>query len=71
MILFVLVAIRSCIVGIVSVATRELQGKCGNITLVILFGLAAFMGFVGTLFPVEYGFNVEIVSGNLAHCPFF
>ena len=33
--------------GIVSVATRKSQGKGGNIALVILFGLAALMGFVG------------------------
>lgn len=33
--------------GIVSVATRESQGKGGNIALVILFGLAALMGFAG------------------------
>lgn len=33
--------------GIVSVATRKSQGKGGNIALVILFGTAALMGFVG------------------------
>ncbi len=33
--------------GIVSVATRKSQGKGGNIALVILFGLAALMGFAG------------------------
>ena len=33
--------------GIVSVATRKSQGKGGNIALIILFGLAALMGFVG------------------------
>lgn len=34
--------------GIVSVATRKSQGKGGNIALVILFGLAALMGFAGS-----------------------
>lgn len=33
--------------GIVSVATRKSQGKSGNIALVILFGLAALIGFGG------------------------
>lgn len=33
--------------GIVSVATRKSKGKGGNIALVILFGLAALMGFAG------------------------
>lgn len=33
--------------GIVSVATRKSQGKGGNIALVILFGLAALIGFGG------------------------
>ena len=33
--------------GIVSVATRKSQGKGGNIALIILFGLAALMGFTG------------------------
>lgn len=33
--------------GIVSVATRKSQGEGGNIALVILFGLAALMGFAG------------------------
>lgn len=31
--------------GIVSVATRKSQGKGGNIALIILFGLAALVGF--------------------------
>ncbi len=33
--------------GIVSVATRKSQGKGGDIALIVLFGLAACMGFVG------------------------
>ena len=32
--------------GIVSVATRKSQGKGGSIALIILFGLAALIGFV-------------------------
>lgn len=33
--------------GIVSVATRKSKGKGGNIAIIILFGLAALMGFTG------------------------
>ena len=33
--------------GIVSVATRKSTGKGGNIALIILFGLAAIIGFTG------------------------
>lgn len=33
--------------GIVSVATRKSQKKGSNIALIILFGLAALMGFAG------------------------
>ncbi len=33
--------------GIVSVATRKSTGKGGNIALIILFGLAAIIGFAG------------------------
>ena len=33
--------------GIVSVATRKAEGKGGNIALIILFGLAAIIGFTG------------------------
>ena len=33
--------------GIVSVATRKSEGKGGNIALIILFGLAAVIGFAG------------------------
>lgn len=32
--------------GIVSIATRKSKGKGGNIALIVLFGLAAFVGFV-------------------------
>ena len=42
-----LVAILMLAGGIVSVATRKSQGKGGNIALIILFGLAALMGFTG------------------------
>ena len=31
--------------GIVSIATRNSQGKGGNIALIIMFGLAALIGF--------------------------
>ena len=31
--------------GIVSIATRKSEGKGGNIAIVVLFGLAALMGF--------------------------
>lgn len=41
------VAIMMLTGGIVSVATRNVKGKGGNIALLILFGLAAFVGFVG------------------------
>ncbi len=43
----IIVAILMLTGGIVSVATRKSQGKGGNIALIILFGLAALMGFVG------------------------
>ena len=33
--------------GIVSIATRKSIGKGGNIALIIIFGLAALIGFVG------------------------
>lgn len=33
--------------GIVSVATRKSEGKGGNIALIIIFGLAAVIGFAG------------------------
>ena len=41
----VLVAILMLAGGIVSVATRKSQGKGGNIALIVLFGLAALVGF--------------------------
>lgn len=31
--------------GIVSIATRKSKGKGGNIALIVLFGLASFVGF--------------------------
>jgi hypothetical protein len=33
--------------GIVSIATRKSAGKGGNIALIIIFGLAALIGFAG------------------------
>ncbi|MCR5727751.1 MAG: hypothetical protein K6G24_09830 [Lachnospiraceae bacterium] len=33
--------------GIVSIATRNSTGKGGNISLIILFGLSAIIGFAG------------------------
>lgn len=41
----VIVAIFMLAGGIVSIATRKSTGKGGNIALVILFGLAAIIGF--------------------------
>ncbi len=73
MILFIIVSLQSCVVGlgnavfetgessggggillatlmltggIVGVATRKSEGNGGNVALIILFGLAAFFGFV-------------------------
>jgi hypothetical protein len=43
----VVVAILMLAGGIVSVATRKSVGKGGNITLIVLFGLAALFGFTG------------------------
>ena len=43
----VLVAILMLTGGIVSIATRKSTGKGGNIALIILFGLAALVGFAG------------------------
>lgn len=43
----ILVAILMLAGGIVSVATRKSEKKGGNIALVILFGLAALIGFTG------------------------
>lgn len=42
----ILVAILMLSGGIVSIATRESKGKGGNIALIVLFGLAALIGFV-------------------------
>lgn len=39
------VAILMLAGGIVSIATRKAKGKGGNIALIILFGLAALIGF--------------------------
>lgn len=39
------VAIMMLSGGIVSIATRKSQGKGGNIALIILFGLAALVGY--------------------------
>lgn len=41
----IIVAILMLAGGIVSVAVRNSKGKGGNIALIILFGLAALMGF--------------------------
>lgn len=41
----ILVAIFMLAGGIVSIATRKSTGKGGNIALIILFGLAALIGF--------------------------
>lgn len=43
----ILVAILMLAGGIVSVATRKSEKKGGNIALIILFGLAALIGFTG------------------------
>lgn len=44
----VVVAILMLAGGIVSIATRKSNGKGGNIALIVLFGIAAIMGFSGT-----------------------
>ncbi len=41
----ILVAILMLAGGIVSIATRKARGKGGNIALIVLFGLAALIGF--------------------------
>ncbi len=41
----ILVAILMLSGGIVSVATRKSKGRGGNIALIVLFGLAALVGF--------------------------
>ncbi len=43
----VIVAVLMLAGGIVSIATRKSMGKGGNIALIILFGLAALIGFAG------------------------
>ena len=41
----ILVAILMLSGGIVSIATKKSKGKGGNIALIVLFGLAALIGF--------------------------
>lgn len=41
----IIVAILMLAGGIVSIATRNASGKGGNIALIVLFGLAALIGF--------------------------
>lgn len=41
----IMVAILMLIGGIVSIATKKSKGKGGNIALIVLFGLAALVGF--------------------------
>lgn len=41
----IMVAVLMLSGGIVSVATRKSEGKGGNISLIVLFGLAALVGF--------------------------
>ena len=43
----IIVAILMLTGGIVSIATRKSAGKGGNIALIIIFGLAALIGFAG------------------------
>ncbi len=43
----IIVAILLLTGGIVSIATRKSTGKGGNIALIIVFGLAALLGFAG------------------------
>ena len=43
----IIVAVLMLAGGIVSIATRKSEGKGGNIALIILFGLAAIIGFTG------------------------
>ena len=46
----IIVAILMLAGGIVSIATRKSLGKGGNIALIVLFGLAAIIGFAGDVF---------------------
>lgn len=41
----VMVAVLMLAGGIVSIASRKVKGKGGNIALIVLFGLAALVGF--------------------------
>lgn len=41
----IIVAVCMLAGGIVSIATRKSEGKGGNIALIVLFGLAALVGF--------------------------
>lgn len=41
----IMVAVFMLAGGIVAIATRKAQGKGGNIALIILFGIAALVGF--------------------------
>lgn len=41
----IIVAIMMLSGGIVSIATRKSEGKGGNIALIVLFGIAALVGF--------------------------
>ncbi len=41
----IMVAVFMLAGGIVSIATRKAKGKGGNIALIILFGIAALVGF--------------------------
>jgi hypothetical protein len=43
----IIVAILLLTGGIVSIVTRNSTGKGGNIALIVLFGLAALIGFAG------------------------
>ena len=43
-----IVAVLMLVGGIVSIVTRQSEKKGGNIALIILFGLAALIGFAGS-----------------------
>lgn len=43
----IIVAVLLLVGGIVSIVTRNNSGKGGNIALIIIFGLAALIGFAG------------------------
>lgn len=42
-----IVAVLMLVGGIVSISTRNVKSNGGNIALIVLFGLAAFIGFTG------------------------